>query len=71
MGTVEGYLVVGKLNGLKHYYLFSIGKWTPDFRHVTLKDLNETKIELDMKEFPDMDPEYDHEKVIIDGNYWD
>jgi hypothetical protein len=71
MGTVEGYLVVSKKNGRKHYFMPTVRKWTPDLMRVSLKDINESKIEVDMEKYPDMDLEYTHEKITIDGNFYD
>ncbi len=71
MATVAGYLVVGKKAGLKYYYLQTVGEWTTDFKKISIEDLSEEKIEMDMSDYPDMDKEYDHEEITLEGNYWD
>lgn len=68
MGTLKGYLVVGTSNGVKHYFLPSIKRWTSDFRKISLADINENKLEINMKDHPTMDPEYSHEAITISGN---
>lgn len=69
MGAHEGYLIIGKKKGIKHYFLPSINAWTADFGRISLKDINEEKQEIDMSEYPEMDPEYTHSKITINGNF--
>jgi len=69
MGTRELYLVVGKKKGIKYYFLSSSLRWTPDIMQVTQRDLNESKIEVQMESFPDMDPEYTHEPISVEGDF--
>lgn len=68
MGTVKGYLVVGKKKGVKHFYLPSIKIWVSDFRKISLADIKEKKLEMNMEDHPEMDPEYSHEEITISGN---
>ena len=71
MSTLEGYIVVGTHKDVKYYFLSTIGKWTPDFKKVSLQDINESKIEVNMEDYPMMDKEYSHEKITINGNFYD
>jgi len=71
MGMVEGYLAVGKKGDIKHYFLPSIEIWTPDFKKVSLADIKAFKIEIDMSDYPIMDKEYTHEKIEINGNFYE
>ena len=68
MGTIEGYLIIGKLRGVKYYYLSSTERWTHDVTQVSVGDLSEEKIELDMDEYPLMEKEYVHQKVKFQDN---
>ncbi len=69
MGTHEGYLIIGKKKGIKHYFLSSINEWTTDFGQISLKDINEKKEKIDMSQYPEMDQEYTHTKIMINGNF--
>ena len=69
MGTKNGYLAVSKKDGIKYYFLLESNRWTPDFMQVSQCDIKSEKIEIDMNQFPDMDPEYSHEMVSIEGDF--
>jgi hypothetical protein len=69
MGTKNGYLAVSKKDGIKYYFLLESNRWTPDFMQVSQCDIKPEKIEIDMGQFPDMDPEYHHEGVSIEGDF--
>jgi len=72
MSLLEGYIVIGTYKDVKYYFLSTIEKWTPDFKKISLGDINESKIEVDMKDYPLMDPKYSHEKITINGGtYYD
>jgi len=60
---------VGKKKGIKYYFLSSSHRWTPDIMQVSQRDLNESKVEVQMGDFPDMDPEYTHEAIQIEGDF--
>lgn len=68
MGTIKGYLIIGTKGGVKHYFLPTIKTWTLNFNKISLADINENKKEIDMKDYPMMDPEYSHEAITISGN---
>jgi len=69
MGAHEGYLIISKKKGIKHYFLPSINEWTADFGKASLSDIHEGKEEIDMSLYPEMDPEYTHAKIMINGNF--
>lgn len=69
MGAHEGYLILGKKKGIKYYFLPSINEWTTDFGRISLKDISAEKQEIDMSQYPEMDPEYTHSKIMINGNF--
>ena len=71
MGKIEGYVIIGKNNGVKHYFLSSIKMWTSDFKKISLRDVNESKIEINIEDYPMMDKEYSHEKITFNGNFFD
>lgn len=71
MGKQHGYLVVSEKDGIKYYYLPSIDLWTDDFGKIGLSDINESKIDVDMSKFPDLEDEYTHEAIEINGNFYE
>jgi hypothetical protein len=68
MGTLKGHIIVGSKNGIRYYYRSSTDEWTDRIWKLNLRDLHSDKIELDMKKYPDMDPEYRHEEISIESN---
>lgn len=70
MGKITGYIAVSEHRGVKYYYLPTVSKWVLDFKKVSLADIKDTKIKIDMSEFPLLES-YTHETITIESNYWD
>jgi hypothetical protein len=69
MGFIEGYIIIGKIDGVKHYFLHSSKSWTTKFANVSLNDIHHKKLEIDNSCCSHLDEGYDYEKIMIDGNF--
>lgn len=68
MGTVNGFLIIGTLRGVKYYFLPTSESWTPHLNEVCLGDIKQEKLDIKMEDYPLMDKEYSHEGITIEGN---